>query len=153
MGYLNFYYTTLDLLGKWPDFVACSRNIIYRFFHLNVSDDTHDQFSGWNAKSGMHNSHAFSQPGIYQVTLIVTDNDGLTSQATQTITVKAKPQASISGDYQSLEGQAITFDARSSSDIDGEIVGYQWSITNSVAILDGETPTYTFEQAGIYLVT
>ncbi|MEJ8566787.1 PKD domain-containing protein [Elongatibacter sediminis] len=86
----------------------------------------------WNwgdgsSASGISPAHAFAGAGTYQVVLTVLDNDGLSAQETQFITVaegNADPVAAFSV---TCDGLSCSFDAGASSDPDGTIALYEWS--------------------------
>ncbi len=84
--------------------------------------------------TGANPTFAFTIPGIYVVTLVVTDSNGASTPATVTITVNSnsKPVAVIAvegvsqGQVQS--GQEITFNGTGSSEANGgTIAKYLWS--------------------------
>ncbi|MBU3738512.1 MAG: PKD domain-containing protein [Rhodoferax sp.] len=78
--------------------------------------------------------HRFSTPGTYTVGLTVTDNDGASSVAQQSLTITSQPPANKSPNAQFSAtlssptlGQEIGFNPAASSDPDGRIVSYLWS--------------------------
>ncbi len=108
---------------------------------------------GSNA-TGVAVSHAYSENGIYTVTLTVTDNENKTGSATATKTVLNR--LSIPSFSESAEtvytGEIIFFDASGSYDPDGTIVSYQWNFgdgTNAAGI----TASHSYADDGIYTVT
>ena len=104
--------------------------------------------------------HAFSDPGNYTVSLVVTDNDGLQDVATTSIEilplpVELLPPVADAGPDQTVdEGQTVTFDASNSYDPDGVIVSYEWDFDNDgVADATGVIVSHVFENAGVYNVS
>ncbi|MFB6211626.1 MAG: PKD domain-containing protein, partial [Halobacteriales archaeon] len=82
------------------------------------------------------------------IELTVTDKDGETNTVTKTISVigNVPPTASITGPNQVDAGKRIRFDARGSSDPDGEIDRYAWSIDGDVGeLLSSTGPRPRFE--------
>lgn len=89
-------------------------------------------------------THSFSEAGEKNITLIVTDNEGASSQSSINITVLTNdgnsaaeselaaennmaPTAEITGNTVNIRlGQSLSFSALNSSDKDGTIVSYQW---------------------------
>lgn len=98
-------------------------------------------------------SHAFQQPGVYQVTLRVQDNSDSpcnTDIKELEVLINAPPVADIGEDQVVSAKESIPFDGRRSSDSDGDIVAYAWSFG------DGETGTgqmidHAYSEPGRYL--
>jgi hypothetical protein len=93
--------------------------------------------------------------GDYPVTLTVTDDKGTTATKTLSITVSQPVVTNQppTADYQASpnSGQApltTTLDASPSSDSDGSIVSYQWSVNGQT--LSGKTVSVTLDKAGDY---
>jgi PKD repeat protein len=88
---------------------------------------------------------AFAKAGPHAVHLRVTDNDGVSSTATRTVTVAGRPpSASFTVDPQTVTtGQPSSFDASASSDPDGSIESYKWDLdgNGSFETDTGTTPT------------
>jgi PKD repeat protein len=99
-------------------------------------------------------THTYSKPGSYKASLTVTDNIGDSSTANLIITVTNRnPEAKIT--YTSLNVKApgnLTFNGDTSSDSDGIIVSYNWTVSNG---LSATTPnaTFNFTNEGTYTVT
>ncbi|MFZ4519644.1 MAG: PKD domain-containing protein, partial [Microthrixaceae bacterium] len=114
------------------------------------------------------NGHTVTFPtfGTFTVTLSATDNDGVTSTDVRTIKINRPPVARIrdagtpanpieltspAGVNFTLDGTAPTY----SSDPDGTVQGYSWTITSGATLVDtGSSPTLTRTYApGTYTVT
>lgn len=97
--------------------------------------------------------HEFPGAETYEVTLSVTDNDGESAEVTKEVTVSAKinvpPVAEFSD---SCDYLSCTFDGSASTDSDGEVVEFNWTIDNE-PIGSGEIVTHTFDSAESYDVT
>ena len=98
-------------------------------------------------------NHFYDQPGQYEVTLTVTDNDGLTHSLAKTIMVGEPPVSSfIFSPENPLVGDEITFDASASSDPDGDIVLYEWDFGDGTTA-EGLIVSHTYTEPGAKTVT
>ncbi len=110
-------------------------------------------------------AHSYSASGSYQVTLTVTDDDGLSDTATHTIVVQESasnqpPIAEIDGPTSALVDETVTFDSGDSYDPDGTIVSYVWDFGDSgasavaVAAQSGDSRmAHSYSASGSYQVT
>ena len=105
---------------------------------------------------GLNAIHTYPMPGEYQVSLTVTDSQGLTDEYTETINVtegEAPPEAGISAS--TVYGEPpleITFNGSESFDPNGELIEYHWFFGDGMEDL-GEETMHTFSQSGTYTVT
>jgi PKD repeat protein len=86
-------------------------------------------FGDGTIASGQSVTHKYGGSGSYTVVLRVTDDDGNTDNATQTISIgdNDRPVASfIFSPTNPLVDERVHFDAADSYDPDGTIVGYEW---------------------------
>lgn len=98
--------------------------------------------------------HRFTNPGTYTVSLTVTDNDGASSVAQQSLTIASQPPANkapiarFSATLSSpITGQEIGFNPTASSDPDGQIVSYSWSFGDG-ASATSSTPDIQWRSYG-----
>jgi PKD repeat protein len=116
---------------------------------VDVSVDYGDGATGTGAQS----AHTYDADGAYAVTVTVTDNRGLMSTKTRTVTVVGLPNESptprITTSCWALQ---CTFDGASSSDSDGVVVDYSWSV-DGVAVGGGSQRAHTFASGGSHEVT
>jgi len=143
-------YTTIDkafvtINNVAPSVISGSDQVVLEdevvYFSGIFSDpgvvDTHT--IEWNFGDGtiqfgtLSPTHVYSDPGIYTVTLQVTDDDsgiGLDSLTIIVETANNPPTADAGGPYEGDEGAVITFDASASSDPENDILEYRWDFNN-----------------------
>ena len=126
------------------------------------TDDTGIETFEWDLGDGTTASgvtaveHTYEAPGEYQVTLTVTDAEGLADTALEVISVNEPnlpPEAVIEADATAVKpGQEIIFDGSGSSDADGYLIDFQWDLGDGSTDL-GDTITHSYAEPGLYLVT
>jgi PKD repeat protein len=127
----------------------------------------------WDFGDGLPHStevkprHVYTTPGVYNVSLTVTDTGGASDTDNCTVTVLPKdspPVADSGGPYLSQEGTALAFDGSGSSDPEGGTLSFTWDFDslvdsdgdgNFINDLDatGPTPTHTYYDNSNYTVT
>ena len=147
-------------------------NVTFRYSPDEPSSDEQIQFSanatdsdgnitGYNwtfgdgtSARGPSSTHTYANSGEYTVELIITDNDGETASAQQTITVEsANQQPSVNFSYSPsnpAESESVQFSANA-TDPDGNIADYTWSFGNG-ATASGSSPSHTYSEPGEYTV-
>lgn len=100
--------------------------------------------------------HTYEKPGVYNVSLVVIDNNGSSDTETYVITiekadevVKLKPNADAGGPYSGRVNTVINFNASASSDKDGMIVSYEWEFGDDKNGTGVKT-THTYSSPGEY---
>jgi parallel beta-helix repeat protein len=103
--------------------------------------------------TGSKPTYTFNTPGVYTITLNVTDAAGNWATDTLIITVSdiTKPVANAGQDKTVKVGTTVTFDAGESTDNVG-IVSYEWNFGDETTGT-GKTTTHTYANAGTYTVT
>jgi uncharacterized protein (TIGR03790 family) len=104
---------------------------------------------------GVNPSHTYTNSGIYNVTLNVTNDYGLSDLDTVVITVNnVVPTAEAGNDIFDFEGVEIFFDGSSSTDSPSDIptLNYTWDFKDG-HMGYGMNPSHTYSDDGIYLVT
>ncbi|MHA2428302.1 MAG: PKD domain-containing protein, partial [Candidatus Hermodarchaeia archaeon] len=110
-------------------------------------------FGDGNVANGVFVEHSYANDGAYDVTLIVTDDDGATDAATSTKDVGNKPPvASFTESAETIyTGEVATFNATSSHDPDGVIVSYFWEFDDGTTAT-GENVDHAYADDGVYIV-
>ncbi len=114
------------------------------------------EFGDGNTGSGVEATHSYSEAGIYDVTLTVTDNLGETAfDVTKAFigTGNLPPSADAGGPYTGAAGTAVQFDGSGSSDPEGDTLSYSWDFGDDSEPGSGETPSHTYSAGGVYYVT
>ncbi|QDP02645.1 PKD domain-containing protein [Thalassotalea sp. PS06] len=94
----------------------------------------------------------FSLPGSYEVRLTVLDNQGMSGQSRETVTVNISNQMPMAVADISCEGLKCSFDASNSADPDGEIVSYYWQLGDG-ATATGAIVEHDYQQPGEFAVS
>ncbi len=102
-------------------------------------------------------SHQFSGPGIYTVTLTVTDANGLSSTTTQPVTAPGPPTAAFTS-ARNDSTDTFSFSDQSQPGIGAvPITSWNWQFGDPVSAAQdtstGQDPSHTFSAPGIYTVT
>jgi PKD repeat protein len=128
---------------------------------LDVNGDGKADYSGYgNPPSTLE--HTYTTEGSYSVVLMVSDNDGASAIATETVNVgkNIPPTCSLSPDKTSGEAPLTVTFTISASDQDGSISKWEFLISKDNTKIsqdsgNGNPPsrrTYTFSDTGTYLV-
>lgn len=104
--------------------------------------------------TGTTASHGYAAPGTYTVTLVVTDNAGVTSVAAQQqVTAVQAPNVDPTAAFEStVTGLSLVADADDSVDSDGSVVDYAWTFGDG-STGTGKVAEHRYEAAGTYTVT
>jgi PKD repeat protein len=99
-------------------------------------------------------THRYPDPGTFRITLVVTDNEGLTNSSGHDLVVSEKhaPIADFRWDPASTKpGKGVIFDASLSRDTDGIIASYRWDFGDGTGG-QGARTTHTYDTPGTYTV-
>ncbi|MGB1388236.1 MAG: PKD domain-containing protein [Paracoccaceae bacterium] len=115
---------------------------------VDVADGTAVDWAFGDGKmlSGASVSHAFDRPGLYPVLVQMNDGRGLSNSRLSEevyVRINSAPTALAGPDRIICPGEAVTFDAGSSGDLDGELVEYVWEFSDGV-VLEGKVVDRVF---------
>ena len=107
--------------------------------------------------TGQSVNATWEKPGTYNVSLVVTDDDGAQGCTSTSVSVAEPPNqapiARIGQSERTIEVNASAmFVATSSSDPDGSIVSWRWDLGDGTEKV-GETIAHSYSSAGSYFVT
>ena len=95
----------------------------------------------------------FDGAGTWELTLVVTDDEGLVGEVSVDLRVGAPPVAVITPPEAPWRvGAPVTFDGSASTDADGQLVRWQWDFGDGQTA-EGATVTHTFATAGLATIT
>lgn len=141
----NFSDSMVCLSGTFADSTVVTQGTVTGW-QWNFGDPA----SAANNTSVFQNpSHNFTQPGVYNVTLIATSSNGCTDTVTKPVTVSTLLNADF-GNTSACEGNTTTFTDLSTTSV-GTISIWSWNFgdnTNSSI----QNPTHQYASAGSYQV-
>ena len=127
-------------------------------FNGSASSDSDGQVKSWSwdlgdgsASSGSKVAHEYGEDGHYEITLTVTDDKGAANQTVHAVDVtrpNIEPEAAF--EVNCDQGRCL-FDASASSDSDGHIAKYYWTIGGKSRAY-GERVSHSFTEDGSYEV-
>lgn len=119
----------------------------------SVASYAWDFGDGTPAGTGKTTNHNYAVPGTYTVSLVVTDNAGVSSVATQhQVAATEPPNGAPKGAFQTeVAGLKVAFDATQSRDSDGQIESYAWEFGDG-STGTGATVNHRYSEAGTYVV-
>ncbi|TDK50576.1 PKD domain-containing protein [Antarcticimicrobium luteum] len=107
-------------------------------------------FGDGRAAEGAEVRHQFDRPGLFPVQVTLDDGAGLlSSRRSEEVyaRVNAAPSALAGPDRVVCPGEAVVFDAGPSTDLDGQLIGYEWTFSDGVT-LEGAQVERSFDASG-----
>jgi PKD repeat protein len=146
-----------------PEKPLVNETVIFDASESYDPDGTIESYE-WNFGDGSPNEtlptplieHAYSAPGNYTVTLVVTDNEGLEDSTSVVVRVIAYPVANFTYSPETpLVDDTVTFNASNSQPNGGTIVSYNWDFGDGSTPVNTTSPitTHVYTAAGNYTVT
>jgi len=124
----------------------------------NFTDTTPGNIVGWswnfgdlNTSTNANPQHTYALPGIYDVTLVVVNQNGCSDSITKAVTVNPSPI--LSYDWSDVcSGDTMYFTNTSSIPSPDVIAGYSWDFGDGVTsnLVD---PSHVYQTEGVYIVT
>jgi len=100
---------------------------------------------------GVKATHVYALKGFYDITLTVTDNDGLKGTLTKQVEAIPEPIPPTASFTWTAVDRLVSFDASTSTDPDSTIVSYAWDFGDSTTGT-GMKPTHEYSADGTYSV-
>ncbi len=134
----------------------CLSNNIFAFTNTSTISSGTISYA-WNFGDGgtstaQNPTHSYPAAGIYQVTLVVTSNNGCKDSTTQTITINPQPAGvsyTINNGTQCLSANSFAFTANAT--VGGGTVSYAWNFGDG-GNSSLQNPTHSYAAAGTYQV-
>jgi PKD repeat protein len=151
------YFPVADIGGPYSGVVKTAVA-----FTAKASDPDGDEvqfhwsFGDGSAGSGSHPTHAYSSPGTYVVTLLVSDGNGdVTSKSTDVVIAPRPsranhaPTADAGSAINTLVGKTVVFDAGRTRDVDREPLLFAWHFGDGTSDT-GALVSHVYGRPGTY---
>lgn len=122
---------------------------------MGIANYTWSFMDGIETLYGMKTSYRFEDIGMYAINLYVRDAVGIWGSDVTNVTVldNTPPKAEAGPDQIIDEGTEVNLNGTDSSD-NGEIVNWTWTFHDGTPVeLYGSTPSYRFDNPGIFIIT
>lgn len=112
-------------------------------------------FGDGNISTLTNPSHSYQNEGVYNVQLVLKDNENASTTLNTSVTVGngTPPEAAFTfSPSNPSKLHSVYFNASESNDVDGQIVSYSWDFGDG-SMGSGKTVSHIFNEAGEYIVT
>jgi PKD repeat protein len=114
-------------------------------------------FGDGQTGEGENTTHLYDETGTYNLTLTVTDDDGLVDSKVTRVTINEIDENPLlpdaGGEYFGNAGVPVQFNGTGSSPQDGTIESYEWDFGDGQPRGTGPTPSHTYNFRGQYIAT
>jgi len=138
----DFTFSTTDLTADFTD----------------TSTDGDGTVTGWswafgdgNTSTAQSPDHAYASAGTYDVSLTITDDDGATDSASQSVTV-TPPNAPPTADFTFSTNDLTADFTDTSTDSDGTVTSWSWDFGDGNTST-AQSPSHTYAAKGTYIVS
>lgn len=112
-------------------------------------------FGDGQTAKGLKVNHTYNKPGKYQATLSLESNLNAMcpqSRDTRLVTVNSAPTVTLKSVDHVCTGSAVSLDASSASDPDGDTLNYRWSFGDGETTSGSAKVTHEYKRGGNYMV-
>jgi len=140
-----------------PDLVGAPGQVLTFDASASIDPDGDVDLYRWDFRDGTtaegrRVEHAFAEPGVYAVRLVVRDDTGqpaAVAAAEARVLINAPPVADAGPEILAAPGDEIVLDAAASFDPDGEITTYRWDFSDEPEPRFGAVVTRSYAAPGI----
>lgn len=128
---------------------------------VDFTDTSHDPesnistyewaFGDGESSTSQNPTHTYGSDGSYDVSLTVTDSEGLSDNASETISVEVNDPPTADFSYTDAGGGTFEF-TDTSTDDEGNISSYSWDFGDG-STSTAQNPTHTYASGGTYTVS
>lgn len=137
--------------------IQCLAGNLFQFTNTSAIQSGYMTYS-WSfgnsvGSQSTNTNYSFSAAGSYPIKLVATSNFGCVDSSSQIVQVSPTPSASFSvnSDAQCLTGNQFVF--TNNSTVQSGTLLHSWNFGNGIGNSNLASPTYSYQNAGSYLVT
>ncbi len=136
-------------------FICAGDEVSFAPANPNFSSYTWDFGDGSDSVTGMNPSHAFTEPGLYDITLTIVDENGCENNLVREayVSVQAYPDAEFVSDADDLEHKCYPLLINYESTSTGDDLTYDWNLGNGNPVVGEPIVGTIYEAPGEYEVS